>query len=98
MEPTKLNSFKTFAVCWGFRRPLLSDRLRHCLYASFEIRKASRARAPATRVWRVYAIFVALTALGLRRWQLALARQGDHEERDIQARELTVGAKGSHAN
>jgi nicotinamide mononucleotide transporter len=30
----------------------------------------------------LYAIFVALAALGLRRWQLALARQGDHKDRD----------------
>jgi nicotinamide mononucleotide transporter len=30
----------------------------------------------------LYAIFVALAALGLRRWQLALARQGDHKGRD----------------
>jgi nicotinamide mononucleotide transporter len=29
----------------------------------------------------LYAIFVALAALGLRRWQLALARQGDHKDR-----------------
>jgi nicotinamide mononucleotide transporter len=28
----------------------------------------------------LYAIFVALAALGLRRWQLALARQGDNNE------------------
>jgi nicotinamide mononucleotide transporter len=30
----------------------------------------------------LYAIFVALATLGLRRWQLALARQGDHKDRD----------------
>jgi nicotinamide mononucleotide transporter len=30
----------------------------------------------------LYAIFVALAALGLRRWQLALARQGDNKDTD----------------
>ena len=30
----------------------------------------------------LYAIFVALAALGLRRWQLALARQGDDDDTD----------------
>ena len=46
----------------------------------------------------LYAIFVALAALGLRRWQSALARQVDHEDRSTLASELTVGVEESHVN
>jgi nicotinamide mononucleotide transporter len=34
----------------------------------------------------LYATFVALAALGLRRWQLALARQGQHKDSDTRDR------------